>query len=453
MTHIAIVGAGFSGTALALHLVRLSAERSDAVTVSLIDPRPVGQGVAYGTSLPDHLLNVPARGMSMFPDQPDDFLRWWAAEQHGPHHLDADHLDVHRLDFAPRAAYARYLAGHFAALGGAVTHYKVAITKAAITKADRHGQQWHLQTDDQNIAIPPCDHLVLALGNDLPQPTAFGFTDPWHITRQLDPTAPAFIMGTGLTMIDAVMSLAANGHSGPVLALSRRGLVPRAHDLAAFARPALPPPHSLIGMSPRDVLRWIRRTAQDVGEWRLAVDALRSITPSLWQAWTAAQKQQFLRHLQSRWDVHRHRMAPQIADKLRDWQQTGRLRIVAGRIQAVSGSAAQGWHISWHLRGRASAVQTTQAGIAIDCSGRRTDPVAGQKSSFIAGLLAAELVRPDGLRLGFDQHDHRLVGASGQAHPALWAVGPIVRGANWENTAVPELRNEAVAVAQKLLAS
>ena len=71
---IAIVGAGFSGTLLALHLLRRC---PPTVRVALIERNGAfGRGQAYASGNPNHLLNVPAGRMSAFNDRPGDFLEW-----------------------------------------------------------------------------------------------------------------------------------------------------------------------------------------------------------------------------------------------------------------------------------------------------------------------------------------------------------------------------------------
>src|ERR1700754_988550 len=73
-TTIAIIGGGFSGTMLAIHLVRRC---PSATRVILIErSHQHGRGLAYSTTHADHVLNVPAGKMSAFPDQPSDFLHW-----------------------------------------------------------------------------------------------------------------------------------------------------------------------------------------------------------------------------------------------------------------------------------------------------------------------------------------------------------------------------------------
>lgn len=61
---IAIVGAGCSGALAALHLLRSQRH----ARIHLIEPRSIaGTGLAYSTSCLQHLLNVPARCMSVSP--------------------------------------------------------------------------------------------------------------------------------------------------------------------------------------------------------------------------------------------------------------------------------------------------------------------------------------------------------------------------------------------------
>lgn len=72
--HIAIIGAGASGTLLAANIARLAQAR---VHVTLVEKRPaIGRGIAYAPIDPAHLLNTRVRNMSAFADDPDHFLHW-----------------------------------------------------------------------------------------------------------------------------------------------------------------------------------------------------------------------------------------------------------------------------------------------------------------------------------------------------------------------------------------
>src|SRR5262249_38956695 len=93
---IAVIGGGFSGTALAAHLLR----RGHPGRILLINRfGPMGRGVAYGTSLEAHVLTVPAGGMSALPEDRDHFVRWARTRD-----------DLVRPDtFVSRRVYGEYL--------------------------------------------------------------------------------------------------------------------------------------------------------------------------------------------------------------------------------------------------------------------------------------------------------------------------------------------------------
>ena len=60
-------------------------------------------------------------------------------------------------------------------------------------------------------------------------------------------------------------------------------------------------------------------------------------------------------------------------------------------------------------------------------------------------------MRPDALGLGLDTTaDGAVIDVHGDANPRVSLVGPLRKGLLWENTAVPELRLEARAMAHKL---
>src|SRR5579872_2070048 len=78
---IAIIGGGFTGSMAFANLVRFGAQADFPLHIVLIDRQPAfGEGIAYRTNDPRHLLNVPAARMSAWPDRPDDFLEFARAK-------------------------------------------------------------------------------------------------------------------------------------------------------------------------------------------------------------------------------------------------------------------------------------------------------------------------------------------------------------------------------------
>ncbi|HQX01704.1 MAG TPA: FAD/NAD(P)-binding protein, partial [Anaerolineales bacterium] len=70
--HVAVIGAGASGTLAAAQLNRLAPPHAKlAIIGSQSQP---ARGVAYETSFQTNLLNVPAGNMSAFPGDMDHFV-------------------------------------------------------------------------------------------------------------------------------------------------------------------------------------------------------------------------------------------------------------------------------------------------------------------------------------------------------------------------------------------
>src|ERR1700744_4912517 len=61
--------------------------------------------------------------------------------------------------------------------------------------------------------------------------SSFCYADPWGppSATGVDKNASVLVLGTGLTMVDYVLSMLRDGHRGPIIAMSRRGLLPKAH--------------------------------------------------------------------------------------------------------------------------------------------------------------------------------------------------------------------------------
>ena len=145
---------------------------------------------------------------------------------------------------------------------------------------------------------------------------------------------PVLLLGTGLTMVDVVLTLGAAGHRGPLVALSRHGLSPRAHGV--LHSPAieleLAPPTGLSALT-----RSIRRAARhaeaegEETDWRSVVDAVRSGAQELWQRFSPDERQRFLRHLRPFWDAHCHRIPPAVANRIEALRASGQLRVEARR--------------------------------------------------------------------------------------------------------------------------
>ena len=448
---IAIVGAGFSGTLMALHLLR-QAQPNDRI-VLIERAHALGRGTAYSTTNLNHLLNVRAGNMSALADQPLDFVDW--LRERGP-----GGGEFGPASFVPRSVYGSYVSDR---LETAIQDSPAELERV---RADIRGVN---TSSDGFVLETECGgrirahQLVLATGNAPPEPPRAGpaflaswtyRADPWapDALAGLPQDAPVLLLGTGLTMVDTVISLLDQGHRGPIHALSRRGQIPRRH----VAMPIVPAnasqaiPGTFLGL-----MRQLRSDAAacEAAElpWQLSVDRLRPHTQAIWAAASPEDRARFLRHVRPWWDVHRHRVAPQVADRIDNARARGQLQIHVGRIAEFS-LAGSGAAISYTPR-RQTGSQQIQASRVINCTGPGCDYARSQDPLF-RSLLNAGAARPDHDRLGLDVTlSSEVIGRTGAVTPNLFAVGPLTRGLFWEVTAVPDIRHQCAAVAAHVLAA
>lgn len=438
---IAIIGAGFSGALFAINLVRHAGPAA-----ILIERGPMfGRGTAYAARHDDLLLNVRASSMSALPDQPGHFVEW----------LEAHHPQFSGRDFVPRRIYGDYLAKQLLdAVAGSNGRLTLAKGNAVAAKLSAHGVRLDLE-DGRAIDV---DAVALAVGNLPPHPPpGLGperlgedhyVSDPWssHFGEDLSSSDCVLLLGTGLTMVDVALSLEAEGFQGHIVALSRRGLLPRAHGPIGPSSGRSERPTTCASRLLSDV----RARSVAVG-WRAAVDELRPFTQNLWRAASTSERERFLRHLRPWWDVHRHRLAPAVADRLTAMQASGALQVEAGNLVAAE-RAGSHLRVIWRRRGGTETENLAVRRI-INCTGPQGD-LARTTEPLLQNLLDQGLIRPDPCRLGLDvDAQSQLVDASGGTQPRLLALGPMTRGAFWEITAVPDIRQQSWAVARRLSAA
>jgi uncharacterized NAD(P)/FAD-binding protein YdhS len=435
---VAVVGGGASGTLMTAHLLKCA---GDAVHVRLIEPREqIGRGLAYATENESHRLNVRASNMSAFPDHPDHFWRWLRAN---------DHSGEDRFCFVPRMVYGRYL-GTLVEDRLAETEPRVRWLRKTVTGLSERNGSVTLRLSGSETAV--FDMAVLCCGHEASETLDAPFVSPWEDPRSWNvaPDSTILILGTGLTMVDAAIALSESGHRGPIVALSRRGLLPQAHrrvEPAQIIETELPSPARLASF-----LGWLRARArneiQSGGDWRSIVDGLRPHVQAIWRAMPNRSRRRFLEHARPWWDIHRHRMAPEVEAKIRALQESGQLRILAGHLLEAN-AKQKGADVS--IRPRASeALARLEVSRIVSCRGLTSDP-RRSSNPVVAQLVAEGFARADPLGIGLDvDNDCALVDATGRASKRIFAVGPMSQAAFWESIAVPDIRLQAESLARRL---
>lgn len=436
---IAIAGGGVSGALTAYHLARLAVR----VRVVIIEPRPLlGLGLAYSTPSLKHLLNVPAGRISALPDQPGHFLAW--LRMHYDPKSSAD-------EFVPRTTFGQYIQSLIAG-EPRIEHLQTIVRDCRV-----QGQKatLDLANDTQLVA----DAVVLATGNFDPAPLA-GVNEEavrsgaychsaWEESTyaNLPAEAPVVLIGTGLTAVDALLRLREEGHRGTVTAISRHGVFPNRH--AAYEPLTDCGIGAGVPLTARELLRSVRKAMQAGKPWRAVIDSLRARANELWLALPLAEQNRFRRHLQRRWEVVRHRMAPPIADYIDAELAAGTLVRRRGNLHAV---IPNGSGVKIRLEAAGGEIAEIGAARVINCTG----PAMNYRrvgSSLLDSLFAQGLITPGPLGGGLWSNEHgALRTQDGSYSQTLFNVGPGRQGTLIESIAVPELRAQAVALARLLAA-
>ena len=441
--NVVVVGGGFSGTVLGLQLLR----RSKDLSVAVIDPndRPA-RGLAYGTRYDCHLLNVCSADMSAFSNESGHFWAWaetnW--ENWNQHRVNSDEAGaltsqpIHERSFFPRSFFGEYLTS--------LLHNMPAEQKSrlqwiqaeaiGIRRGDSRGES---QKDSRctislnNGALLHADAVVLATGNFLPGhfgiPALANSSRYVHNAWLQDTLADLFdsdeilLVGSGLTSIDMVIALHSKKFRGTIHLLSRHGLLPHCHQRRE------PLPRFWDERSPRTVrglLRLFREQAEAAAaagsSWHAAMDSLRPLVQEIWQSLPVKEQRRFLRHARAYWEIHRHRIAPEISSIFRGMISDGQVKVHAGRLTNYV-ETQSGGEITFRER-HSGKEKTLRVVRVINCSGPELN-LRKVNSALLQDLFQQGLMRQDTLTLGLDvDRNGALLDTDGRASQQLFALGP-----------------------------
>lgn len=442
---VAIVGGGAAGVLVAMRLLETPGSR---LRVAIVEPAAeLARGAAYATTQPEHLLNVVAGGMSAFPEDPAHFVRFLSA---------SGDVAVPATTFAARRDYGRYLRETLRAQPRAAS---LQWRRERVVDIERGGPGNVLAFASGGRLAARA--VVLAVGNAprrIPASRLRGevrLAEAWDYATvaSIPADAEVCIVGSGLSMVDAVLGLERAGHHGRIHVLSRHALMPLAHAAPGAGEGAL---GNLLSLGLRERVRLIRawaRAATAAGEpWQWVFDRLRPHGQALWRSLTHADQRRFLRHVVRYWDIHRHRIAPQVAATLDGLHAAGRLDAVAGRLLSVDARPDGGAEVAYRPR-HEDGVRTLRADWIVNATGVET-LVDLQPDTLLGALRARGRVLPGPHGIGIASEEPGWVlDARGVADPGLFVLGALRIGTLWESIAIPELRGQALAIAGELRAT
>lgn len=436
---VLVVGGGACGALVALHLLD-----TPGLRVALAEPRArPACGAAYSTPRGEHVLNVNAARMSAFDAAPGDFVDFLRSRP------ESAGLDDAALGawFAPRRLYGLYLQ---ARLDAHPARAALAVYADAVVDVWREARGFSV-TFGSGARIR-AEAVVLAIGN-LPAALpggapAPGVVDAWDYpaVAAVPVDAAVCIVGAGLSMVDVLLTLQANGHRGRILAVSRNGLMPLAH--APGTVPQTGGVEALLTLGVRGRMRLLRRwAAESVANgrpWQEAVERLRPHVRALWQAWPEAEQRRFLRHAVRQWDIHRHRIAPDVAATVAAMADSGQFSLHAGRVAAITARDGR-LQVDWTPR--RGVATSTPADVVVNATGMEKR-VARAPGALLPALQARGLIAAGPLGMGIaTRGEGQVLDAHGAPVAGLWTLGALRIGTLWETIAMPELRGQAERVA------
>jgi len=436
---IAIIGAGFSGSVVAIHLAQ--ARAAEPLTIYLIDRRGTfGPRLAYSPPSDTFKLNVRAKAMGAFPDDPEAFLRWVKERQPG----------VGPDDFVSRTKYGEYLTHLVEQASLSPENNRIIRVHDEVTgvSVDRNSGAFTLKL---KVGSPlTVDRCVVAIGNVMkraltPQEPANFYRDPFEPTSysDLSHARSLVIIGAGLTAVDVIMEAERQGFRGHYAVVSRHGHLPLAHEAnAPHMETPLPAGWELLG-SVSKLLKLVRKQSRPLASSQPVIDAMRPHLQAMWRNLPPAERRRFLRHVRPLWEMHRHRIPAEHALEIQRLRDEGRLDVIAGRVTSTSYERGH-CTVQVSKRGPTTPPLFLKSEATFLCAGTEGD-LSRINAPLIQNLLDQGLLSPGPLKLG--------AGETGGKNNAFWILGPLQREARWEITAVRELREEALSISRQIIAS
>lgn len=444
---IAIIGAGFSGILLGCQLVLKSSKPFQLIFIEK-DPH-FAKGIAYRSKSPFHFLNVKAANMSAFPDDLSHFLEWLHnyKDLWQPLHPSFSQLEITKDDYLPRMIYGRYLQWLWDEILLNNKNVQITFINKEVTKIDN---------DSASFSDGTCIHadaFILACG--VPDNKSFSIQHD-HFTQNIwNPHTSSIllkddlkflplethiaIIGSGLTMLDALATLEEKNYCGAISVVSNEGKLPEMH------RELNPHPPQFIHSIPKTALELlsaihsgIREALKQGYDWRYVIDEFRPHTQKIWQSLSKDQKETLLPLLPI-WNRHRHRMPLHYAKLLERIKKNHSFQHIAGSIQKI---VPRDDGLTLFLKDR-----TIEADYVFNCSGPEMH-LAKNRSPLFHHLLENGMMQPDEVDLGarVDENDSLI----GKAQGSLFALGQLLFGTKLEITAVPELRENCRKMAEHL---
>jgi uncharacterized NAD(P)/FAD-binding protein YdhS len=436
---LVIIGDGFAAAVTAIHLLRTGVA-ADSLTI--IGTGPLGKGNAYGCASAFFRLNVREDLPIVFSEDPLHFARW--AEVN----IDDPEAETTAGFFYRRADFGRYISELIAAEVGFDKIQRIPSKVSALNQA--HGL-WKLTTADGDVIY--AEKAVIATGNSTPtwpcpiktdtegRASARLIENPWtgQYLTAIEAEERIVLIGGGLTALDAIYALAAQGHRGLITIVGPRALFPPTQ--APWIRQKQPNwPEKL---SPARLVRFMRQYLPSAPiastEWQSAWEELRPKLNAIWQQFTPHQRKVLFKRLAWVWSLYRFRASPQTIKAYEQLKENQQIQFALGRAKQVAYSESA-------ITVQLNSGQCIQAERIINCTGVGTD-------IFLNQLIADAIAIPDplGAAIAVDTN-LSVLKPNQQAWNNLWMLGPATMGSLGDVIAASAISKQAEELAIQIQA-
>lgn len=445
-----IIGFGFSGLSSFVHIIQDydRSIHSDLVVNIISEKQDFCTGAAYNKSSAGYHLNVSANKMSLFSSDKEDYVKWLNRQ--------IDSVFFLSTTFTDRSVYGQYLVNQFE------RYLEIAKEKGIQVNIIHDKVQYlrhnrltgHTEAVLANNEAIAADEIFVCIGCEvntkIPFPSGLqpsAVYDIWTTDKMLEDisanknTPPIeqtiAIVGTGLSAIDVIMKLHTKHFQGNIICISPKGNFPKSHNLgSAIPVNLVLPQEGNMGLL--YIINKIKLFLSTHPKFDLIdiVIGLRNNTQAIWSNLSFTDKKRFVRHLLPYWNILRHRMIPQAQNVLNTLMEQKRIKIIKGKVQKIEEDknkiilfyhpTAKEKETSTKIEANAVAI-----GTGLDLTYKDNHFV---NEGLHSGLFIKQL-------LGF---------SSNKKNVAL--IGAMNSGLLLESTAVPELRQQAVSQAKRVLA-
>jgi uncharacterized NAD(P)/FAD-binding protein YdhS len=436
---LVIIGDGFAAAVMAIHLLRKGIA-ADSLTI--MGSGFLGKGNAYGCASPFFRLNVREDLLIVFSEDPLHFARWAEAN------IDDPEAKTSAGFFYRRADFGRYISELVAAEVG---FDKIQRIQSKVCTLNQEQGLWRLDTADGGVIY--AEKAIIATGNSPStwpcpmqkeigeQASARMIENPWtgHYLSSIGTEERIVLLGGGLTALDAIYALAAQGHRGPITVVGPRPVFPPTQ--AQWIRQKQPNwPEKL---SPARLVRFMRQYLPQASttstEWQSAWEELRPNLNSIWQQFTPHQRQIVFKRMGWVWSLYRFRASPQTIKAYEQLKVNHQIQFVVGRAKQVECSESA---ITVQLNNG----QSIQAERIINCTGVGAD-------LFLNKLIADAIAILDSLGTAIAVDTHlNVLKPNQRAWNNLWMLGPATMGSLGDVIAASAISKQAEELAIQIQA-